>query len=178
MTKIVSVDPGLAKVAFASWDPETGQLLEAGLVVHKHEIATERVQKWKDMAWWTCMVAGLDRCDIDLVIEVPQVYAGARDEDPNDLIDLAGVVGAIASSIILGSVQWSPLPREWKGQIPKKVTKQRVDKRLSDAEKALIKWPSASLAHNVYDALHLGIVYLEREGLRKIPLSDKYPGNV
>lgn len=174
-SQVVSVDPGKHKVAWATWDPETGKLTGAGLVIHKPEIGTERVQVWKEVAYWTDVATGLSSgSEIRLVVEVPQIYTGVRDEDPNDLIDLAGVVGAIASTIAIGSVEWSPLPREWKGQIPKEVTQKRVDKRLSPEEKALIKWPIKSLCHNVYDAIHLGIVYLEREGLRAIPEGQKF----
>lgn len=165
-SKIVSVDPGLAKVALAIWNRNTFELERACLVQHSHEVGTERVQKWRDMAYWVNVEVG-DLGEVDLVMEVPQIYGGPRAEDPNDLLDLAGVLGAIASSFAIAEVQWSPLPREWKGQLPKEITQKRVDAKLSPMEKAKIQWPIKSLAHNVYDAIHLGIVYLEREGLRE-----------
>lgn len=175
---ILSIDPGKTKVAYARWDRETGQLLSAGLVIRKTQVAEERVDQWRQMAktFWVC-IDPLGKLNFyDLVVEIPQVYTGPQDEDRNDLVDLAGVVGAISAHTLIESVEWSPLPRDWKGQIPKEVTQKRVNKRLSDAEKGLVKWPIKSLAHNVYDALHLGIVYLEREGLREIPVPDRYPG--
>lgn len=163
---IISLDPGLHKVALAFWGLNY-QLVHACLVEHEHEKGTERVQKWADMAYWVDLcIAQYNKGDIALVCEIPQVYSGPRDEDPNDLIDLAGVVGAVAANIVLGSIEWSPTPREWKGQLPKAITKKRVDAKLGDHEKAAIAWPIKSLCHNVYDAIHLGMTYLSREGLR------------
>lgn len=178
--KILSVDPGLSKVAYAIWSNEHDsdlwyELEQGGLAVLAHEVGTERVQKWADMACAFREMIPAICGDYLLVIETPQVYGGPRDEDPNDLIDLAGVVGAIAATVG-GPVEWSPKPREWKGQAPKEISRQRVDNRLTEAEKSRIRWPIKSLRHNVYDALHLGLVYLEREGLRKRPLPQRYPG--
>lgn len=177
MPKVISIDPGLARVAYAVWDPETGALLRAGLVIKEHDIATERAQKWADTAWAVDDELGLSNGEeIWLVVEVPQVYSGPREEDPNDLIDLAGVCGAIAAKVLCGRVEWSPKPREWKGQAPKRITVARVDERLKAEETELIEWPSVKrFEQDVYDALHLGIVYLEREGLREIPLPQRYP---
>lgn len=101
---------------------------------------------------------------ITVVIERPQVYVAAKLKgDPNDLISIAGVVGAI------GTLYWQDgskivtyLPREWKGTVPKAVTELRVDKRLSDDEKKRVEWPAKSLSHNVYDAIALGLFYAGR----------------
>jgi hypothetical protein len=164
MAQIVSIDPGKKKVAYAIWD-EDGTLLGAGLVTHDPAPGDERAQIWKDIAYWTSVATRLDSVDTILVIEVPQVYEGPQEEDKNDLIDLAGVVGALAS-LTWGRVDWSPKPREWKGQLPKAITQKRVDAELSAAEKALIEWPAKNLRHNVYDAIHLGLTYLAREGIR------------
>jgi hypothetical protein len=171
MPNVISIDPGKRKVAYAVWDYDTGSLLRAGLVTHDPSPGDERAQQWKDIAYWTELAAGLGRIDNRLVIEIPQVYEGYQDEDKNDLIDLAGVVGAL-SAHVWGRVEWSPTPREWKGQLPKAITQKRVDAELNDAEKALIEWPAKNLRHNVYDALHLGLTYLKREGIR---LPDRYP---
>ncbi len=164
---LVSIDPGLHKVAVAVWGLDY-RLIWAGLVVHQHDPGTERAQKWKDMANWVECAIQAAGClmDIEFVCEIPKVYSGVRKEDPNDLIDLAGVVGAIVSTPTFATVEWSPLPSEWKGQLPKSVTQTRVEAKLTLAEKAVIEWPAKTLRHNVYDAIHLGIVHLEREGLR------------
>lgn len=166
--RYVTIDPGLHKVAYAIWN-ERGTLLGAGLVNHSHDPGIPRAQKWRDVAEWTDVACTLDSGEqVVLVIEIPQIYNTheAKKKDPNDLIDLAGVVGAIASKICVGYVDWSPLPREWKGQLPKEISVKRVEEKLSAKEKILIKWPAKSLRHNVYDALHLGLTYLAKKGLR------------
>lgn len=186
MRRAISIDPGLNWVSFAIWELETGLLMRAGLVKCEYEVGTERAEKWRLMALAVDEELGLSNGlaeETRLILEIPQVYDQTKNKDkkghardPNDLIDLAGVLGAIVGRCDENTtVEWSPVPRDWKGQIPKHVTQQRVDGRLQEGETETIEWPIASLKHNVYDALHLGIVYLEREGLREIPLPRRYP---
>lgn len=102
--------------------------------------------------------------DFEIVIEVPQVYAPPGKNDPNDLIDLAGVVGAVIGKLatVGGTAIWTPRPREWKGNAPKRITTLRVHEKLTATEKALIPKLSATRLHNVLDAIHLGLVHLRR----------------
>src|SRR5260221_11791670 len=93
--RIIAIDPGLTKVAYAEFSRETGSLASAGLATCDHEATLPRAQKWREMAWWATMEIGLDNgSEINLVVEIPQVYSKISKIDPNDLIDLAGVVGA------------------------------------------------------------------------------------
>lgn len=180
----VSVDPGKHACGVAVWDEDTaGQLIWAGYVKNhfKDEPGKERAERWGDMARevvsmmkWAVMKSLnsnlLRDTKFSLILEIPQVYEGPQDEDRNDLIDLAGVQGAVVGAMGNDAdVEWSPQPREWKGQIPKEVTQKRVDKRLSAAEQGKIEWPAKSLKHNVYDALHMGLVFLEKQGIRSLP---------
>lgn len=71
----------------------------------------------------------------ELYIEVPRIYprSDQRKGDLNDLIELAGVVGAV-------SMFFKPIdvhhyyPADWKGQVPKKIMTERIRKKLSPAE--------------------------------------------
>lgn len=186
MKRVISIDPGLNWVAYAIWELETGKLVRAGLVKAEYELGMERAEKWRVMGECVDAELGLSSGlseETRLVMEVPQIYKETQNRDkkghqrdPNDLIDLAGVLGAILGRCDENTaVDWSPLPREWKGQLPKAITQKRVDERLEEGETETIEWPIASLRHNVYDALHLGIIYLERSGLREIPLPQRYP---
>ena len=154
---LASVDPGVRHSAVALWD--NGELRTAYLI-DLGDKPRERAQGWRKMA--QLVRESLPTGDHELVLEIPQVYreAANKGRNPNDLIDLAGVQGAIAG--LCGPVVWSPLPRQWKGTAPKRVSEMRVDAKLSDAEKARVRWPIASLKHNVIDAIHLGLVYLKR----------------
>jgi len=98
----------------------------------------------------------------ELVIEIPQVYVRARSKgDPNDLIMLAGLVGAFV--YCFGNASKLYRPAEWKGQVTKEITEQRARKRLSPDELSRIELPSAKgLHHNVWDAVGLGLHHLGR----------------
>lgn len=99
---------------------------------------------------------------IRLVIEWPQVYRAGRGRgDPNDLLGLAAVDGALAA-ICLDYKVVTYLPREWKGQVPKDVMVERIKSRLTPEELTRVELPAKSLQHNVYDAIGLGLKDLGR----------------
>jgi hypothetical protein len=95
-----------------------------------------------------------------VVIECPQVYMGAKNKgDPNDLIDVAVTVGALIA--VYGAFSWDlhiVKPATWKGQTPKAVTKNRLQKQLSTAEGEIAMWSN----HNVVDAIGIGCWKLGR----------------
>jgi hypothetical protein len=167
MVNFVSIDPGKNACGVAVWIDY--YLSWAGWIKNPllKDPGKERAARWGDMAYMvnTVCVSKIHTQPYSLILEIPQVYDGFSDEDKNDLIDLAGVQGAIVG-VSNVEVEWSPLPREWKGQLPKEISERRVDSKLSQDEKDRISWPAKSYRHNVYDAIHLGIVHLERKGLR------------
>ena len=91
--------------------------------------------------------------------EIPQVYPGVPETDANDLIDLAGVVGAIVGQEDV-HVAWCH-PRAWKGQVPKRVMNERVKKKLQAEENSNF-FSVGALDHNTWDAVGLGLYYLGR----------------
>lgn len=177
----VSVDPGKWGCGVAIWYCKSTEitvekttkkyaLLWAGYVKNWEARKGARVNHWLSMAEFVKQTLLnhthlLELRDLWFVMEIPQVYESRDGKDPNDLIDLAGVQGAILGATGC-SADWSPLPREWKGQLPKGVSEKRVESKLSESEKKVIEWPGKKLDHNVYDTLHLGLVYLERNNLR------------
>lgn len=131
----------------------------------------------------------------EYVCEWPQIYAsrireGKTDEDPNDMIALAGVSSAVA--VLAGAPTTHYLPKEWKGQVPKKVMTKRILGFLAEQEieiaskgilrtdpilytdrvAALLKSPTA---HNAIDAVGIGLHHLGRfdrqRVLQSLPLS-------
>jgi len=99
-----------------------------------------------------------------LVIEIPQVYrVGKSKGDPNDLIKVAVQAGQwIERAKLYGASVYRHLPQEWKGQVPKNVHHERILAALSPAESARIpKLPKAD-AHNMLDAIGLGLFHLGR----------------
>lgn len=101
-----------------------------------------------------------------LVLEWPQVYQGGRQKgDPNDLLPLAALNGALRTLFPAPRLHL-PRPSDWKGQVPKDIMGARILSKLTAEEKAV--WNAAqfpkSLAHNVLDAVGLGLYSLRRLG--------------
>jgi len=96
-----------------------------------------------------------------MVIELPQVYVASRSKgDPNDLIALASVVGALTHWFRGMTFVYSP--RAWKGTVDKKVMTERILKHLSEEERGRIQKAPKSLLHNSIDACGLGLHHLKR----------------
>jgi hypothetical protein len=93
------------------------------------------------------------------VIELPQSYRLEHQKgDQNDLIRLAYQAGrleerhgAVGNTVLV-------LPRQWKGQRPKKVTRARAELVLDPYELTLIR----SDDHNLWDAVAIGLRDLGR----------------
>lgn len=98
-----------------------------------------------------------------IYVEDQQVYPGAE-QDPNDLLKVAKVAGAIAAAHSpQGTVAWM-MPRVWTRSVKKRIRHLRQPKRLSVGEQALIDAiRPASLAHNAKDAVGMGLYRYKRD---------------
>lgn len=98
------------------------------------------------------------------IIEVPEVYPGVQDADPNDLLplsELAGYVGYACRQIDYPVER--VVPKTWKRQVPKDIMTNRITKRLGPAEFSLIaKIKPVGLRHNAIDAVGIGLWKLGR----------------
>lgn len=131
---MITVDPGVKCSYYAIWS-SFGLLVEVG--------QTESPGAYSH---------------IDLVIEKPQIYQGRKQKgDPNDLIDLAMVVGAWRHEHPYTELV---KPRQWKGQVPKAVMTKRILSKLTDAELAVLGDLKSN--HNVVDAVGIGLWKLGR----------------
>lgn len=151
MTTLLAIDTGLHECG-------TAYFVEGELRFTK---PVKSDKKLKGPAAWLGMAREINTmhsCDV-LVIESQQVYRGALMRgDPNDLIQLAAVKGAIIQRFahLEGNI-FAPKPSEWKGQVPKDVHHERILKRLSHEEQKL--WPKNK---NARDAIGLGLWKLGR----------------
>lgn len=154
--RLLAVDPSLACSGYALFD--NGVFERAGVVsTLSSEPLPVRIR--------ACS-ATLSGVDYDqLVIEWPQIYPHARGkgQDPNDLLCVAGVVGAILGET-WRDAEYIKLvhPADWKGQVPKKIHNARVLQRLSAEERTRLPDLPASKLHNAIDAIGLGLWYLKR----------------
>jgi hypothetical protein len=97
------------------------------------------------------------------VIELPVVYQRTGKGDPNDLIDLAVLVGDLRGFYRRCGVDVALVrPRTWKGTVPKAIHGERVLAVLSTEERAILKGTD----HNMIDAIGLGLWQLKTEGQR------------
>jgi hypothetical protein len=151
MTHLVSLDPGLRGCGVAWWHAN-------GSLAHVAYLRNPVKKGDGPGAWmgYDSVVLYDNRPDY-FISEVPQVYrAGASKGDPDDLIQLAGVVGVFAQAF-RATTHFGVKPREWKGQVPKDVHHARLVKTLTPEELAMVEAAAPpSLRHNVLDAVGIG----------------------
>ena len=103
-----------------------------------------------------------------VLIELPRIHVVTRGgkADPADIIRLATLVGAFAQYWTMqGSVVRLIEPAQWKGQTPKDITLSRCRAALEPDELQRVELPrAASKAHNVWDAIGIGLWSVGRYG--------------
>jgi hypothetical protein len=156
---LAAIDPGLRGCGVALFRDRF--LVTAVYVANPNRTGADP-KAWEDMA---AAVRGRIRDGagadwVDLVLEFPRVYPGVRRNDPNDLMQLAAVVGAIVGAMP-ESEPVAFFPQEWKRQVPKKVMTARIKKHLLADELPRVV-SVGSLDHNTYDAVGLGLWHLGR----------------
>lgn len=159
-SNLLAVDPGLRVCGIAYFNNGT---LSFCVLVRNPEREARGPMAWMALAQQLRAVVPPWCVPDTVVLEVPQVYVIGRGKgDPADLIELAGVDGAIAAQFP-DAKHLGYRPRDWKGSVPKDVHQARVLKTLSEADKRLIEESSpASLRHNVIDAVALGAWFLKK----------------
>lgn len=111
---------------------------------------------------WVHQRVGLHRSVTDMAVEVPKVYQASQQKgDQNDLIPLGLVVGCVIGLIRPVKVT-QYFPRDWKGTIDADSCTARIIKRLSREELLRCEECPASLAHNLFDAVGIGLKYVGR----------------
>jgi len=164
---ILSIDPGLHACGAAVWDTiSCNDLIWAGLIKNRVDAHPDNPTRLSTL--WNGMVDAIDTemhvlgyAPDRLAIELPQVYVRTRSKgDPNDLIQLAGLVGALTHWF--HGMTFTYLPHDWKKTVPKKIMEARILKRLSDEEKSKIQKAPTGMMHNVYDGIGIGLVHLKR----------------
>lgn len=103
----------------------------------------------------------------DLAIEFPMVYGRPpKGTNSNDLIAVAAVAGAILRTFnwVTERTKIYCPPRQWKGTIKKEVMIERIKKLMTEEELESFsaKKYSETYAHNVLDAIGIGMHYLGR----------------
>lgn len=91
-----------------------------------------------------------------VVIERPMIYPRSHAR-PNDIVTLAISAGRYAALANCANEVWYQ-PRQWKGQVEKKIIQSRILRTLWPEE--LVRLGDAD--HNVFDAVGIGLFHLKR----------------
>jgi hypothetical protein len=164
---ILAVDPGLR---FTGWAySREGKLAGCGLAQGGSGSLWDRSRRIVDaIDFWTSPRSK----ELTVIGEKPKVYRQRLAKgDPNDLIDLAFLLGAIVQGLAPVKADLA-LPRDWKGTIPKKrdlhkyLVHQRILKRMDPTETLIyrkaIQAHRMSESHNICDAVGILFWYLRR----------------
>lgn len=170
MNSFVAVDPGLRGCGVAGFAKD-GHLAFA-VYVKNSEKETRGPRAWVSMAYeirGACLgFAALHGVPVLLLevmrINVDRVGRLIEAKDPADVLECQGVQGAVAALMPWDSI--GILTKDWKGQLPKRVSNIRSRAALTPQELARVTLPAKSLEHNVWDAIGIGLYYARRLGLR------------
>lgn len=177
MRWMIAVDPGLRACGVAIFDAQRQgepKLLRAAYVKGPHFgveglcMPENLPPMWDGMRTAVNEWIGKRPLDTHLVVEMPRIYPAARQTgNQNDLVNLAGTVAAV--STLLVETRTLVYPRDWKGTLDPDSMIERIQKRLSPEETARVELPSAaSLHHNVWDAVGIGLHAVGRLEPRKV----------
>ncbi len=153
---MIAIDPGLRGCGVASF---RGERLIAAAYVISPNLKGTGVKAWLDMAY------AIHFYNAELtVVEQQRLRPGNEKGNPQNMMEVEGVVGAIAARFSECGEVIGYYPEAWKGSVKKEVMTVRITKRLSKEETeilARVQCPP-SLMHNVIDGIGIGLFHLGR----------------
>jgi hypothetical protein len=151
----VGIDPGMRSTGLCLYDNGVFRAVtirpKADVLADKIWEITNAVTEYVRFQAWT-------ECRVDLlVIERMQIYTTDKSKgDPNDLIPLAMLGGAILARVYAMEILL-PTPAAWKGQVPKTIHHQRIRAKAPTLGRC---------SKDALDAVGLVLWGLERHGLK------------
>jgi hypothetical protein len=153
MTTVVAIDPGKDHVGFSVF--YKSELVYSTFIKSENQYELHKAVCNE----WACQAVKLNVSVADvLVIENQQVYNRSKG-DPNDLIPLSFVAGSIYATIPHKKFL-HPLPKTWKGSVPKKMFTNRILQYVSmnfHEEFLTLDSYTAKELIDVVDAIGLGL---------------------
>ena len=167
---VISIDPGIRGCGVALFNSGTKLLLRAAYVKNadpKGAGLEEQMEMARCVLFWAFQGEKTGGTVHTLVAEWMQIYPG-RGVDPNtSLLPLIGVVAHLS-----GAYPWrdrvSYQPKAWKGTVDGDVMTDRIQERLTPDELLNIEPCPASLQHNVFDGIGIGLKHLGRLERRRV----------
>jgi hypothetical protein len=101
-----------------------------------------------------------------IVIEKPQVYLGADEKNPNDLLDVYGAARMSEGMMLVlgGPAAHYVLPREWKGSFKKPSHHRQVWAALSQQEREIFARDAGHEVDFIHDKIEAACERLARTG--------------
>lgn len=100
-----------------------------------------------------------------VIMEHPKAYPGSP-VDPNDLVDITSAGMAVAARLAKpGEKVRLVEPQAWKGQVPKPITRKRIEAKLTQNERMRLGkclTEAKGERHNLWDAVGIGLFALKR----------------
>lgn len=164
---LLAIDPGIRVTGWALFHNADG-LVKAGLAKNPRE--GHGAEACRAMA--RAINEDVNDGYMRVVFEWPRVYTAAKSKgDPNDLLPLVGVGMAMSAYLGESCIMYSVHPHEWKGQLPKDACHARILLRLTPSEAMVAAGAqrvAKSKAHNVLDAIGIGLHHLGRFGRERV----------
>ena len=144
----LTIDPGIQGTGYAVWDFK-GTLIKCGVIVAPGKYIWE--EKMHSIAHE--LTNHTYRCE-KVYIEYPQKFGGVM----GDMVSNKGDLGKLftCAGYFIGYLRcpFELVPvNKWKGQLPKRIVNQRVEKILSEKEQMLL---SVNHSHD-WDAVGIGL---------------------
>jgi hypothetical protein len=143
MGRLIAIDPGKC----------------AGVAIFDDGILTD--------AYVTGQIEPLDHGAAEVVCELPRIYpTGKGKGNPNDLISVALSAGRLCA-LYPGTLY--VFPHSWKAQVDGDIMCNRIVGLISHEEQTRYRKLPVSKAHNMIDAIGIGLWHLGRMGRGGVP---------
>lgn len=154
--RLMSIDPSINNLGLAIWDLSLNKLLMHTLVHPLKDARNDEYDKTYSMLMQ--LKQWRETCGVNRVIcEVPDHWAvaGFEARETGSMVKLAFVCGSIYSMRFELDEMKVVKPKEWKGQLPKKVVANRLQEDYLKVGIDMTK-----LNENVMDAIAIGHFYI------------------
>jgi hypothetical protein len=168
---LVGIDPSLRFLGWARAKVEWSKGKRKMCLTGSGLLIGDKKLEWVERA---CSIVqqllekNIVRNEDTVVLELPQRFFGRRGqrgllaESVQKLYFLVGYMGGVFEFIGCNVV--FTRPSEWKGQVSKEITKERVVRRIGGIPSS-VRQMSVRQASNIYDAIGLIIWYMEKKGV-------------
>ncbi len=151
---LVSIDPGVHSCAVVAWAAPTSGPTPSGVTLYRGALTTHcsaaetPLQVLELLDGWGFLGA-------PVCVEVTVKY-NTRRPTHKDITTVLQVVAGIRVAYPADRF-FGVTPFAWKGNTPKGIQASRILSALTKAEHEAVSWPKKSLAHNVVDAIGIGL---------------------